>query len=181
LYVDHFWTTGTPAVSFNGSFDFGRNVNNPLDTGYAYANAMASVFNSYTEPNGRPPNEGSVGNVEWFVQDNWKATRRLTVDYGIRFYVLRPSTDGPQTLAGFVPSQFDPKQQVKLIAPAIVGGNRVGIDPVTGKVYSATLIGAIVPGSGLADDGIVNEQNHPARPCDPGPRGTLCSSLRLCL
>jgi hypothetical protein len=54
LYVDHFWTTGTPAVSFNGSFDFGRNVNNPLDTGYAYANAMAGVFNSPSPTAARP-------------------------------------------------------------------------------------------------------------------------------
>jgi len=25
-------------------------------------------------------------NFEWYVQDNWKVTRRLVIDAGIRFY-----------------------------------------------------------------------------------------------
>ena len=42
------------ALPFNGAFDFGRNVNNPLDTGYAYSNAAIGVFNTYNEPSARP-------------------------------------------------------------------------------------------------------------------------------
>ena len=164
FYFDHFWTTAIPAQNFNGSFDFGRNTNHPLDTGYAYANAMAGVFNSYTEPTGRPNNASSVGNIEWFVQDNWKVTRRLTVDYGIRFYLLRPASDSSNNWAGFVPSQFLPSQQVQLIAPALVGGKRVGVDPISGQVYGPTLIGAIAPESVHVDNGIVSDSSHPANP-----------------
>ena len=72
-------------MTFNGSVDFGRNVNNPLDTGYAYSNAVLGVFNAYTETSSRPFGHYRLNTVEWFVQDNWKATRRLTLDYGMRF------------------------------------------------------------------------------------------------
>ncbi|HTM50698.1 MAG TPA: hypothetical protein VL285_18515 [Bryobacteraceae bacterium] len=39
---DRVWATQGVAglrLPFNGAFDFGRNVNNPLDTGYAYSNS----------------------------------------------------------------------------------------------------------------------------------------------
>ena len=36
-------------VAFNATINFGRNVNNPLDTGYAFSNAMFGVFNQYQE------------------------------------------------------------------------------------------------------------------------------------
>jgi hypothetical protein len=159
MYLDRFWNTATPQVNFTGLFDFGRNVNNPFDTGYAYGNAIAGVFNSYTEPNGRPHNISSQGNIEWFVQDNWKVTRRLTVDVGVRFYYLAPVTDRGNNYAGFVPAAFDPKQQVKLISPATVGGKRVGIDP-SGKAYPATSIGAIVPGIGDPGNGVASDQEQ---------------------
>jgi hypothetical protein len=37
---------GVP-VQFAGAFDFSRNVNNPLDTNYAYSNAALGVFSGY--------------------------------------------------------------------------------------------------------------------------------------
>ena len=39
--------------TFSGTFDFGRNTLNPLDSNYAFANAALGVFNSYTESNVR--------------------------------------------------------------------------------------------------------------------------------
>ncbi|MCL5736295.1 MAG: carboxypeptidase regulatory-like domain-containing protein, partial [Actinobacteria bacterium] len=73
------------ADNFTGNFNFGRNVNNPLDSNYAYANAALGVFNTYTEATSRPYNMRYSWNVDWFVQDNWKVNRRLTLDYGVRF------------------------------------------------------------------------------------------------
>src|SRR5258706_631830 len=40
-------STGNPP--FNGSIDFGTNANNPLNTNYAYGNAILGTFNTYTE------------------------------------------------------------------------------------------------------------------------------------
>ncbi|MGH9674561.1 MAG: carboxypeptidase regulatory-like domain-containing protein, partial [Bryobacteraceae bacterium] len=81
IYFDRVWATQGVAglgLPFNGAFDFGRNVNNPLDTGYAYANAALGVFNTYQEPSGRPLPVHVARNMEWFAQDNWKVARRLT-------------------------------------------------------------------------------------------------------
>lgn len=132
----------------SGNFNFGRDVNNPLDTGYAYSNAALGVFSSYTEGSNRPVQHLRQRNIEWFVQDNWKVTRRLTLDYGIRFYWIPPIVDGANLFAGFAPRLFDPAKAVKLVQPGIVDGKRVGVNPVNGAVLPATTIGAVAPGSG---------------------------------
>ncbi len=143
-------------VAFNGSVDFGRNANNPLDTGYAYANAALGVFNSYSEPSARPRLYARSRTLEWFAQDNWKIDSHLTLDYGIRFYWIPPIFDAKNGLAGFGAGLFDPAKTVKLIQPALnAQGQRIGIDPLTRTGYLATLIGAIAPQSGDTANGLV--------------------------
>ena len=51
-----------------------------------------------------------------------------------------------------------------MIQPAMSGGQRVGIDPTTGQIYSATLIGAIAPGKGNPADGMVTASNPGSLP-----------------
>ena len=68
------------STSFNGTFNFNRDANNPLDSNYPYSNAILGIVDAYTESNAHPASKGRFTNVEWFVQDTWKATRRLTVD-----------------------------------------------------------------------------------------------------
>ncbi|MGH9841227.1 MAG: carboxypeptidase regulatory-like domain-containing protein [Blastocatellia bacterium] len=157
FYFDRVWATQGVAglgLPFNGSFDFGRNVNNPLDTGYAYANAALGVFNTYAEPSGRPLPVHVSRNIEWFAQDNWKATRRLTLDWGMRFYIVTPSFIEKDQLSGFDPSAFSASRQVRLIQPGRQGGQRVGIHPTTGAVLPAVLIGALAPGTGDFTNGM---------------------------
>ncbi|HTM47133.1 MAG TPA: TonB-dependent receptor [Bryobacteraceae bacterium] len=143
-------------VAFNGSIDFGRNANNPLDTGYAYSNAALGVFNSYSEPSARPRLYGRSRTLELFAQDNWRINSRLTLDYGMRFYWVPPIFDAKDGLAGFGAGLFDPARAVKLISPALNAQNqRIGIDPVTRTPYPATLIGAVAPNSGDTANGLV--------------------------
>jgi len=164
FYADRIWRNASNAVNFNGSFDFGRNVSNPLDTGYAYANAALGVFNSYTEASRRPFLHFRVSNIEWFLQDNWKLTRRLTLDYGMRFALVLPLFERDNLVSGFVPDRFDPARQVRLIEPRRIGGQRVGVHPVTGQSYPAAAIGAIAPGVGDPSNGMLvtsAERNYP--------------------
>ena len=155
LYVDRIWRDAMNAIPFNGSFDFARNANNPLETGYAYSNAITGVFNSYTETSMRRPGQYRLSNVEWYAQDNWKVSRRLTLDYGLRFAWIQPIFEAENFVSGFVPGRFDAAKRVQLIAPAMVGGKRAGVHPVTGAVYPAALIGAIAPGVGDLSNGMV--------------------------
>ncbi len=160
-YMDRIWTDRLSGANFNGSFSFGRDVNNPLETGYAYSNAALGVFGSYTEASKRPFNLWRVSNLEWFVQDNWKVTRRLTLDYGMRFAEVLPLIDQDDAMAGFAPQRYTPSRQPRLIAPTLAGGRRVGVHPSTGEIFPATVIGAIAPGTGDPANGmVVTAQDH---------------------
>src|SRR5262249_13086692 len=121
-------------------------------------------FNSYSESSNRPSTHSRTSNLEWFVQDNWKVTRRLTLDYGMRFYWIPPISDRDKNVSGFVLSSFDPARQVQLIRPAVVNGVRSGVDPVRGTVYPASLIGAIAPGTGDPSNGMVVPKGNSGYP-----------------
>ena len=139
--------------TYTGNFSFARDTNNPLDTGYAYANAALGVYASYTEQTSRVYIHYRQFTDEFFAQDTWKLTRRLTLDYGMRFHHLDPIFMSDDAMSVYVPSLYDPKQAVRLIAPRLVGGRRVGVDPITGTTYLATQIGALVPGVGNPANG----------------------------
>jgi len=155
FYADRFWRNASDTLEFNGAFDFGRNANNPIDTGYAYSNAVMGVFSAYTEASSRPFGYYRVSNIEWFAQDNWKVTRRLTLELGMRFSWIEPIFERDNRVSTFVLSRFDRARQVQLITPAMVDGRRVGINPVTKETYPAALIGAIAPGTGDPVNGLV--------------------------
>jgi outer membrane receptor protein involved in Fe transport len=110
-YVEWFYRHQKKAVSFNGAFNFATNANNPLDAGYAYGNAIAGVFNNYTESSSAGWMKVNTHSVETFVQDTWKATRRLTFDYGLRVYWIWPITEQEGGMASFVPEPYDPQQR----------------------------------------------------------------------
>ena len=155
---------GPWATNFTGIFDFGVNANNPLNSGYAYANAAFGVFNSYTEATAHPVSKIYSRGFDWFVQDTWKVTRKLTLDYGMRFNWFEPFWNYNDQLAGFSPSKFDPKQAALLIKPAISNGVRVGVHPVTGATYPSALIGFIAPGTGNPNNGIAVTSQDPSYP-----------------
>ena len=93
FYADRVGAYNQIGVPYSGSFDFGTNANNPLNTGFAYSNAALGVFNSYTEPNANPFPTAIAHNVEWFLQDNYKLFGQVTaardpriMQLGLRFY-----------------------------------------------------------------------------------------------
>ncbi|RPI17594.1 MAG: hypothetical protein EHM61_29200 [Acidobacteria bacterium] len=166
IYIDRLWNENQFSGSNFGEFDFGRDVNNPLDTGYAYSNALLGVFNTYSETTARPTPLTIQSNIEWFVQDGWKATPRLTLDLGLRFCWLPHAFAEGNGVAGFLESEFDRSKEVLLLEPAKVGGKRVARHPVTGQIYPVNLIGAIAPGAGDPENGMVSAT-------DPGMTDSL--------
>ena len=147
FYFQHSYKPQSIFSSFNSQISFIDDANNPFDTGFGYANAVTGVFNTYTQASKYALPEWRYKNFEWFVQDNWKL-RRLTLDYGVRFYYLTPQWDTTRQASNFLPDRYDPAAAVRLFQPALVDGVRVGMDPATGNTVSGRFIGRIVPGSG---------------------------------
>jgi len=165
MYFEHVRNEEGPTATFAGSYDFSSaDANNPLNTGYAYANALLGSFTSYTESTTRPGGGGLANVAEWFAQDTWRTTPKLTLDYGIRlawYSHYRHETGGA---SAFSLERYDPSKAPRLYYPALVNGVRVGRDTVTGATVPAVLIGALVPGSGDLNNGIVlaTDASYPA-------------------
>ncbi len=178
-YVETFYRHQKKSVNFVGSFNFATSTTNPLDTGYAYANAALGVFNTYSEISGEAWMKVRTGGYEFFAQDNWKVSRKLTFDYGLRLYLLLPIWEMDNFMAGYVPSRFDSSKPIRLIEPALnAQGVRIGVNPINGQTYSAAQIGAIAPGTADSSNGMLvagKDPNYPRAMIDSrgiqwGPR-----------
>lgn len=173
FYFDRLWAANqSTGGAFNGAFNFGRNVNNPLETDYAFSNAILGVFNQYDEPTRRPFPVNYASNIEWFAQDTWKVSRRFSLDIGMRFNYMPQSWINGDALSGFRLSAYKSASAVRLIQPALQGNTRVGRNPNTGEILPATTIGAIAPGRGDPYNGMVSPLLDSAVPrslmADPG-------------
>jgi hypothetical protein len=140
--------------NYAGNISFAQDATNPFNTGYAYANSAMGVFQTYTEASARVFLSFRQHAVDWFVQDSWRATRRLTIEAGVRFHQLIPIYMRTDQLSSFQPSLYSAARQPKLIQAAMVNGARVGVHPVTGATYPAVMIGALAPNTGDAANGM---------------------------
>ena len=107
FYFQHSFKPQSIFASFNSQIDFQDNSSNPFDTGFCYANAATGVFNFYQQANKFAIPEWNYKNIEWYMQDNWRPTDRLTLDYGVRFYYLTPQWDTTLQASNFLPDKFD--------------------------------------------------------------------------
>jgi hypothetical protein len=161
LYFEKNWATDGPhANCFSGCFDFSHDIYNPLDTGWDFANALIGNFRSYSESNSRLPYQAQSNIWEWFAQDTFKVSRKLTLDIGFRFSWFTPWYVGKGLGAEFVESKYDRSQVPALFRPVPDPndpGNDVAQDPNTGALYPAVNIGAFTgpfnfPGTVLSTD-----------------------------
>ena len=135
--------------SFSGAFTFtGPNPNNPNNTGYSYAEALLGYFDTYTESSARPTYYGVSSTLEWYAQDNWKATKKLTLEYGLRFTLDIPQTLKNKQGASLFFDQYKASDAPPLYQPVIVNGKRMARDPVGGGIYPAAYLDHFVPGIG---------------------------------
>ena len=138
-----------------GQYQFNNNANNPLNTNFAFSNMLLGVYQQYTETSRYGDTHNRQLWSEWYAQDTWQATPRLTVDYGLRFLWYTPYWRPDQQVANFDPAKYDPKQAPRLYMPALVNGTRVALDPVTGQTLNQIYIGAYVPNTGNTANGMI--------------------------
>ncbi len=150
-------------ANFGGSFAFARDVNSPIDSNYAYSNSLLGNFQSYTEASFRPSTEGRKWIAGWFVQDTFKASRKLTIDYGARFNYFTQWVHANKNAAAFVLDRYDTSKVAQLYYPISTPQGRRAVDRRTGAILPAVLIGAFVPGTGEAAQGsvIASDSGYP--------------------
>ena len=138
-----------------GALSFNRNTTNPLDTNYAYSNALTGNYYSYSEATARPHSNLIYWNFEGYVQDAWRVTPRLTLDYGVRFYHNMPAYDSRGNSATFARELWNPATAPVLLYPAYDANRvKVALDPVTGRTFNQALIGTYAPGLGDPANGM---------------------------
>src|SRR5260370_12892590 len=155
MYFEHTEKFQVGGRNPRGAFDFSSNSTNPFDTGDGFSNALQGVTNTYSEGTSRVNGDWVFNNLEFYLQDNWRVSKRLTLDIGLRFYHLPPQTDNNQTIAGCIPSLYNRSNAPMLYMPIIdpSSGKRMAVDPRTGAIYNNPLIGLFIPGTRSLSNG----------------------------
>jgi hypothetical protein len=137
---------GTPT---RGQISFSDDANNPLRTRYGFASALMGIMTTYSEATTKPYGLYRFTNLEWYVQDNWRVSRRLTLDYGLRVYHDLPQDEVRGQTAAFVQSFYSRAGAPVLITDIRNASNtRVGYNPATGQQVNLAFLGTFAPGVG---------------------------------
>ncbi|MCL4402670.1 MAG: carboxypeptidase regulatory-like domain-containing protein [Acidobacteria bacterium] len=144
-----------------GSFSFGVNTASAFDMGYAPANLLTGALSQFRQVSSPSHKFSRFQDFHFFIQDTWKVTPRLTLDYGMRVYHIpsERNTDRKITLdAAFVPALWDPAKAPRYYVPNPANTRQL-IDParpdqpLPTNVFNALLY-SLVPDSGDPRNGV---------------------------
>jgi Carboxypeptidase regulatory-like domain/TonB-dependent Receptor Plug Domain len=108
----------------NGQFNFGTGTFGSYNLGDPFAAELLGYFQGFDQSTARPTGFFRYNQLEFYVQDTWRITPRLTLDFGMRF--------------AWIPPQFDSKNQVALFNPSAYNpANAVTINPDDGNIITA--------------------------------------------
>ena len=145
----------------NGQFSFdacatsaegcNRGVANAHD-GSPFASALLGAFQNFDQSSSRPTGYFRYNQLEFYGQDTWQVSRRLTLDYGVRFVYIPPQYDAHNQIALFTPSAYVPGNAVQIDT----NGNLVPHtgNPLNGMTYTAN---GTLPKGGWNSQGIMPE------------------------
>ena len=134
----------------------GANPNNPYNVGYSFAEALLGYFDTGVQVTNFVDDSNTAKALQWYAQDNWQVSRRLSLNFGARF-----SYDIPQAITGGQGSilhfdRYDPSAAPVLLQPVFVEGERMMQNPLNGEIFPAAYLNYYVPGSGTIAPGMVS-------------------------
>jgi hypothetical protein len=122
------------------NINFAPNASNPNDTGNQFANMLLGNYTSVSQTRGIYFGAFRFFVTEAFVQDSWKISKRLTLEYGVRWAYEGPTyTRGSYLQNYFEPQLYDRSQSVRI------------------NTASGVTNGTIIAGSGNPYNGMVQE------------------------
>src|SRR5262249_16979482 len=139
-------------VRDEGSVTFNTSAANT--TRNVIADVLLGNFQSYSETEADTFYYSRYSTYEIYAQDKWKATRKLTLDFGVRYSILPWAINAQGNIASFFPRFYDPAK-----APQVSRSNGA-ITPGTGDPYN----GIAILGSGFPDfaKGRLPQANDPS-------------------
>jgi hypothetical protein len=156
FFLEYAIKTENPFRPYNSNINFDPDSSNPGNTGWGFANALLGNFTRYEQFSRTILANAPYWNIEWYGQDTWKVSSKLTLNYGLRMNLVPPLYEKEDQFTNFDPAAYDPAKRVYLYEPTTANGVRAARNPVTGATAPALLIGAIVPGVGDPANGIVH-------------------------
>jgi hypothetical protein len=130
-----------------GSYYFGSDTSSAVDTGYPFSNLLTGGFFGYGEDSLKQTNHARYTQIDWFLQDTWKVAPRFTVDVGMRFQYQGPLHTTGQRLGLFDKATYDVTKAGQPLYPALVNGQKVALNPITGATYPFVRQGTFDPAS----------------------------------
>ena len=91
MFYNYDFKTQTGNWGLEGSVDFSSGSSMPLDTGNGVANLMLGNFKTFSQPNAEIYPWFHFWELDFYAQDSWKVTKRLTVEYGLRLANMTPT------------------------------------------------------------------------------------------
>lgn len=110
-------------------------------TCYSLADAFLGNFQSYSEASADPVGHFRFNQIEGFAQDSWKVTRKLSLEYGLRYQWIQPFYLQGNNASNFDSSVYNPSNAV-----TVTTGGR--IVPGSGNPYN----GLVRAGGGVPSD-----------------------------
>ena len=144
-----------------GTFDFSAS-HSPYDTNYGPSNVLVGALNEFTQVSSVAYENSGFKDFQLFAQDSWRATKSLTLNYGIRLYHMPAEADvnpvGSKD-AVFLPWDYNPANAPRYYIPDPANKSLV-IDPANpnnpvSSNSASILLYSIVPGSGSLTNGLV--------------------------
>jgi Carboxypeptidase regulatory-like domain/TonB-dependent Receptor Plug Domain len=144
----------------NGQFSFSNCSTSELgclsssasNSGSPFASALVGSFQNFDQSSARPTGFFRYNQVEFYAQDTWQVSNRLTLDYGIRFVYIPPQYDAKNQIALFTPSAYNPATAVSIDTSGNIIPNSG--DRLDGMTYAAN---GTLPQGGWNSRGIMFE------------------------